>query len=115
MVSSASPSPLPGPGTLRTRTRSSAPARRADPLLLMSVFCRLFGHTWIPETRVPTVRWNTTKEGHTLAPTVGEEQVRHLEVCRRCGAERESGPRRHDADRPAVAVPVNGSEAEEEE
>lgn len=81
----------------------------------MSVFCRLFGHTWVPDIRVPTVRWNTTKEGHTLAPTVGEEEVRHLEVCRRCGAERPVGPRRHDADRPAVAVPVNGSESSEDE
>jgi hypothetical protein len=68
----------------------------------MSVFCRLLGHTWVPETRTPSIRWNTTKDGHVLAPTCGAEEVVHLEVCRRCGLERPSGPRRHDGDRPAA-------------
>ena len=80
----------------------------------MNVFCRLFGHTWIPETRVPSTRWNTTKAGHTLAATIGEEDVRHLEVCRRCGDERSAGSRRHDADRPTVAAEAPGGEDEEE-
>ncbi len=79
----------------------------------MNFFCRLFGHTWIPETRAPSVRWNTTKEGHILAPTIGEESVRHLEVCRRCGAEREAGARRHDRDRPLVTAATDGSAEEE--
>ena len=76
----------------------------------MNVFCRLFGHTWIPETRTPSVRWNTTKEGHVLKPTVGEEAIRHLEVCRRCGAERANEPRRLDADRPTVVAGLTGEE-----
>ena len=48
----------------------------------MNIFCRLFGHTWLPDIRTPDVRWNTTKDGHILAPTSGEDGVRHYEVCR---------------------------------
>lgn len=66
----------------------------------MNVFCRLFGHTWIAETRSPGVRWNTTKDGHILTSSAEESDVRHLEVCRRCGEERSRPARRHDADRP---------------
>lgn len=76
----------------------------------MSVFCRLFGHTWVPETRTPSVRWNTTKDGHILAPTFGAEAVQHVEVCRRCGLERASAPRRHDLDRPEAARPIEAEE-----
>jgi hypothetical protein len=76
----------------------------------MNVFCRLFGHTWIPETRAPAVRWNTTKDGHVLNPTVAGEEIRHLEVCRRCGEERAGGPRRHDDDRPSVVAGVTGED-----
>ena len=54
----------------------------------------------MPETRSPDVRWNTTKDGHVLNATYGEEGVRHYERCLRCGAIREAGPRRHDNDRP---------------
>jgi hypothetical protein len=68
----------------------------------MNFFCRLLGHTWVPDIHVPDTRWNTTKDGHILELTVGEENVRHLEVCRRCGEEREVGARSHDADRPAA-------------
>ncbi len=78
----------------------------------MNLFCRLFGHTWIPETRAPSVRWNTTKDGHILNPTIGEEPVLHVEVCRRCGAERPVPPRRHDGDRPLVIAAPAGEEAE---
>jgi hypothetical protein len=69
----------------------------------MKVFCRIFGHTWTPETRVPETRWNTTKKMEVLrqAP-VGETAILHLDVCVRCGAEREVGARRHDADRADV-------------
>ena len=75
----------------------------------MNLFCRLFGHTWMPETRAPEVRWNTTKEGFVLTPTVADEPVLHLEVCVRCRAERPSGPRRHDADRPSQEFePIDG-------
>jgi len=71
----------------------------------MSVFCRLFGHTWWPVTRAPEPRWNTTKEGHTLVATVGEDGVRHVRVCKRCGREEPEPPRRHDADRAGEAPP----------
>jgi hypothetical protein len=81
----------------------------------MKVFCRLFGHTWVFETRAPFVRWNTTKDGQILTPTVTEESVRHVMVCRRCGEERPDSPRRHDADRPTITAPaVNGEEEAEE-
>lgn len=78
----------------------------------MSFFCSLFGHTWVPETRAPAVRWNTTKDGQVLNPTVAGEEIRHLDVCRRCGLEKPAGPRRHDADRPTLAA-SGGGEAEE--
>jgi hypothetical protein len=80
----------------------------------MKLFCKLFGHTWIPETRVPSVRWNTTKEGHVLNPTIGTEPTQHLEVCRRCNAERPAPPRRHDADRPTLVASATGDEHEAE-
>ena len=66
----------------------------------MNFFCRIFGHTWVPETRAPEPRWNTTKDGHVLALTAGEDEVRHVLVCRRCGEERAMGGRKHDDDRP---------------
>ena len=80
----------------------------------MNLFCRIFGHTWIPETRVPAVRWNTTKDGQILTPTISEAEVRHLEVCRRCAAERPAAPRRHDQDRPLVTAAAAGGGEEEE-
>lgn len=80
----------------------------------MNVFCRLFGHTWIPETRAPSVRWNTTKDGHVLNPTVGEEAIQHLEICRRCGAEHAGAARRHDADRPSLVAGLTGADENEE-
>ena len=76
----------------------------------MNVFCRLFGHTWVPETRSPSVRWNTTKDGQVLNPTIGDEAVQHLEVCRRCNEERSTPPRRHDADRPTLVAGLTGEE-----
>jgi hypothetical protein len=80
----------------------------------MNVFCRLFGHTWIPETRVPSLRWNTTKDGHVLNPTVGEEAIQHVEVCRRCASERTAAARRHDGDRPTAVAGVAGEDEAEE-
>ena len=76
----------------------------------MNVFCRLFGHTWVPETRAPQVRWNTTKDGQVLNATVGSETIQHLEVCRRCRMERVEGPRSHDADRPTLSAALTGDE-----
>jgi hypothetical protein len=66
----------------------------------MNLFCRLFGHTWLPETRAPEPQWNTTKAGQVLVATFPETAVRHVEVCRRCRTERPAPPRRHDDDRP---------------
>lgn len=79
----------------------------------MNVFCRLFGHTWIAETRSPSVRWNTTKDGHVLNPTIGEEAILHLEVCRRCGEERAAPARRLDGDRPTLAAKLTGEDEAE--
>jgi hypothetical protein len=76
----------------------------------MNLFCRLFGHTWVPETRAPFVRWNTTKDGQVLNPTVGDEVIQHLEVCRRCAQERPAPPRRHDNDRPTLVAGLSGDE-----
>ena len=81
----------------------------------MNFFCRLFGHTWVPETRVPEVRWNTTKEGFVLEPTIGDAPVQHVEVCVRCREERPAGPRRHDSDRPVRAFePIDGRSGSED-
>lgn len=71
----------------------------------MNLFCRLFGHTWWPETRAPHTRWNTTDDGLTLVPSFGEEEVTHVETCKRCGEERPAPKRRFDADRPAPPAP----------
>jgi hypothetical protein len=79
----------------------------------MNVFCLLFGHTFVPETRAPQVRWNTTKDGHVLNPTVGDEAIQHLEICRRCGLEKADGPRRLDADRPTLSAAMTEGDAEE--
>jgi hypothetical protein len=81
----------------------------------MSVFCKLFGHTWVPVTTAPERRWTTTKAGQTLVQ--GElpgSAIRHFDRCARCGTEREEGPRRHDGDRVDVGAPTGGDEAEEE-
>lgn len=76
----------------------------------MKLFCRLFGHTWVPGTEVPDLRWNTTDDGLILVPALGRQRVRHYEVCRRCGLERDLAPRRHDDDVPEGAVlPEDGN------
>lgn len=64
----------------------------------MNVFCRLFGHTWIPVTEAPPTRWNTTKDGHILTASASEDEVRHLLECRRCGDRKADSPRRFDRD-----------------
>jgi hypothetical protein len=82
----------------------------------MSVFCKLFGHTWVPITLTPERRWFTTKAGHTLKQAeVLEGDIRHLDRCARCGAERDAGPRRHDGDRVDVGGPADEAEGEAEE
>ena len=93
--------------------------RRAPPRLLLrprNIFCRIFGHTWWPEIDVPDHRWNTTKDGNILVSTVEEKDVRHYELCKRCGETRDVAPRRHDRDgldAPAAAEPAEKVEAAE--
>ena len=81
----------------------------------MNLFCRLFGHTWWPVTSAPDTRWNAAKEGHTLPPTIREAQVRHSEVCKRCGEERAAAQHRHDDDRPAILASAAGADEPEDE
>ncbi len=68
----------------------------------MKLLCRLFkvGCTWVPEIQAPDVRWNTTKGMHTLASSFDDVEIKHFEVCRRCGERRELAPLTNDADRP---------------
>lgn len=71
----------------------------------MSIFCTIFGHTWVPHTIAPTQRWHTTKEGQVLVQDeVKAGEIRHLDRCARCGSERNAGPRRHDGDVADVGV-----------
>ena len=66
---------------------------------MSTIFCKLFGHTWVPVTVTPVRRWYTTKEGHTLKQEeLREGDIRHLDRCARCGLERDAGSRRHDGD-----------------
>lgn len=84
----------------------------------MNLFCKLFGHTWWPETHAPEPRWNTTKDGHVLVSTSADEGIRHSEICKRCGEVRNLGARGHDGDRPEsadeAAEGAAGSDEEEE-
>ena len=66
----------------------------------MNFFCQLFGHTWWPEIDAPTVRWNTTKDGHVLNPHTDSETIHHYERCKRCDEVREVAGRSLDSDRP---------------
>ncbi len=55
----------------------------------MNIFCRIFGHTWVPQTEDPVIRWNTeTKKGLTLIPTAKGEP-HFYEECARCHERRE--------------------------
>ena len=75
----------------------------------MNVFCRLFGHTWVPMTEAPSTRWNTTKDGHILTASNGEAEIRHFQRCRRCDEEKEDPARRFDADGLAAEEPQQES------
>jgi hypothetical protein len=75
----------------------------------MNFFCRIFGHTWVYQTRAPRTRWNVGKTGHTLVGTHDEEPVAHLRICRRCGLVQDVGARPHDRDgREAPAAAATG-------
>ncbi len=57
----------------------------------MNVFCRLFGHTWIPITETPKVSWNTGDDGLVLhAKSQGE--VEFFDECVRCRERRSVVP-----------------------
>lgn len=69
----------------------------------MNFFCRIFGCTWVTETRAPEVRWNTTKAANVLecsgtAAAKEEEdlecRVAYVERCVRCGDTRPSVTKR---------------------
>jgi len=65
----------------------------------MNVFCRIFGHTWQPTTRVPASRWYTTKKGDILVQdALGDASVQHVDVCARCATERAAPAMRHDTE-----------------
>ncbi len=71
----------------------------------MNVFCRIFGHTWLPVTEAPEPQWNTTKEGHVLAasghaPAASSngDSVRHFQECKRCGERQADSAGRFDLD-----------------
>lgn len=70
----------------------------------MNFFCRIFGHTWCAATDAPEPRWNTTDDGLVLVASVDDGGVRHYDVCRRCGVQREARARRHDSDRPTTSL-----------
>ncbi|MCB9915438.1 MAG: hypothetical protein H6828_09855 [Planctomycetes bacterium] len=53
----------------------------------MSIFCRLYGHTWIHDVESPKIRWNTDKDQVELHATV-EGEPRFFERCVRCGERR---------------------------
>lgn len=66
----------------------------------MNIFCTIFGHTLIQETQAPDPHWVPTKSTHHLAPEFEESEVRHFNVCRRCGERTVVVAKQNDGDRP---------------
>ncbi|MFT5291998.1 MAG: hypothetical protein ACI8QS_000868 [Planctomycetota bacterium] len=64
----------------------------------MNVFCRIFGHTWLPVTEAPEPQWNTTKEGHVLTASSKSDDVQHYQECKRCGERQADSAGRFDRD-----------------
>ena len=79
----------------------------------MSFSCTPSGHTWVPETRSPSVRWNTTKDGQVLNPAGAEQASQNHDVDRRCGRKRRDGERRQDGD--GRTVVAGGGSGDDEE
>jgi len=72
----------------------------------MNFFCRLLGHTWVPQSRSPKTSWNVDKHGHQLFATpVGEVVL--WEECVRCHETRNE--RRIPAEAPPA---TDGADAE---
>ncbi len=58
----------------------------------MNLFCRLFGHTWVPQADNPKIRW-TAAENMSEMQMVTEAEVRLWEQCARCKERRDVRPR----------------------
>ena len=54
----------------------------------MNLFCRLFGHTWVPRSDNPKIRW-TAAENMSEMQMTGPATVRLWEECARCGQKRD--------------------------
>lgn len=54
----------------------------------MNLFCRLFGHTWVPRSDNPKIRW-TAAENMSEMQMESKGEVRLWEACARCGERRE--------------------------
>lgn len=49
----------------------------------MNFFCRIFGHTWVPQSENPKIRWSNAKNLSELEMTVAGEPKLYL-ACARC-------------------------------
>jgi hypothetical protein len=54
----------------------------------MNLFCRLLGHTWVPRSDNPKIRW-TAAENMSEMQMEARGEVRLWEACARCGERRE--------------------------
>jgi len=57
----------------------------------MNLFCRLLGHTWVPRSDNPKIRW-TAAENMSEMQMQGPGEVRFWEECARCKERREVQP-----------------------
>ena len=57
----------------------------------MNLFCRLLGHTWVPQSDNPKIRW-TAAENMSEMQMQTEGTVRLWEQCARCKERREIEP-----------------------
>jgi uncharacterized metal-binding protein YceD (DUF177 family) len=62
----------------------------------MNFFCRIFGHTWVPQSENPKIRWTNAKNLSELEMTVTGEPQLYL-ACARC-------KERKPFDRPALTT-----------
>ena len=64
----------------------------------MNFFCRIFGHTWVPRSENPKIRWTNAKNLSELEMTVTGEPELCLE-CARCKEKKAFDPPRTQATR----------------
>jgi len=69
--------------------------------IAMNLFCRILGHTWVPRSDNPKIRW-TAAENMSEMQMKMEGEVRLWEACARCGERREI---------PAAAQPAGRASA----